>query len=102
MQRVRAGIEPLGDSRPDWEILCDLARRRVARGSPPAADAPLAGWNYAHLSEIMDEIAALTPIYGGIRYDRIEEDGLQLPCPTAGNPGRGPPRRAVLPRRRSL
>jgi formate dehydrogenase alpha subunit len=87
VQRVRAAIEPLGDSRPDWEILCDLAQRMVARGSPPAADAPFAGWNYAHPSEIMDEVTALTPVYGGIRYDRIEESGLQWPCPTADHPG---------------
>ena len=87
VQRVRAAIEPLGDSRPDWEILCDLAQRMVARGSSPAAGARFAGWDYAHPSEIMDEIAALTPSYGGIRYDRIDESGLQWPCPTADHPG---------------
>ena len=87
VQRVRAAIEPVGDSRPDWEILCDLAQRLVARGSAPATGARFSGWDYAHPSEIMDEIAALTPSYGGINYDRIEACGLQWPCPTAEHPG---------------
>jgi formate dehydrogenase alpha subunit len=87
VQRVRAAIEAVGDSRPDWEILCDLAQRMVARGSAPAAGARFAGWAYAHPAEIMDEIAALTPSYGGIRYDRIDQSGLQWPCPTIEHPG---------------
>jgi len=37
---------------------------------------------YASPKEIMDEIASLTPSYGGIRYDRLETLGLQWPCPT--------------------
>ena len=42
---------------------------------------------YSSTSEIMDEIAALTPIYGGISYSRIEDEGLQWPCPDKDHPG---------------
>ena len=44
--------------------------------------------HYNHPSEIMDEIASLVPIYGGISYDRLEELGsIQWPCPTKDHPG---------------
>ncbi|MCE5312431.1 MAG: hypothetical protein LLF86_04685 [Nitrospiraceae bacterium] len=43
--------------------------------------------SYSHPSEIMDEIASLVPNYGGIDYKRIDEMGLQWPCPTKDHPG---------------
>jgi predicted molibdopterin-dependent oxidoreductase YjgC len=43
--------------------------------------------HYDHPSDIMDEIAGLVPIYGGISYERIEEQGIQWPCPTKDHPG---------------
>ena len=75
VQRVRKAIEPVGDSRPDWEILCDLSSRM---GYP---------MEYAFPSEIMEEIASLTPSYGGMHYDRLEGEGLQWPCPDRSHPG---------------
>ncbi|MGB4676109.1 MAG: molybdopterin dinucleotide binding domain-containing protein [Aggregatilineales bacterium] len=45
------------------------------------------GWDYASPAEIMDEIAEVTPIYGGVSYDRLEGNGLQWPCPTRDHPG---------------
>ena len=75
VQRVRAAIKPVGNSRPDWQILCDLASRL---GYPMSYGSP---------GEIMDEIASLTPSYGGIRYGRLEGRGLQWPCPSADHPG---------------
>jgi len=76
IQRVRRAIQPRGDSRPDWWITCQLAQKM---GAP--------GFDFAEPSEIMDEIASLTPIYGGISYDRIESVGLQWPCSDANHPG---------------
>jgi predicted molibdopterin-dependent oxidoreductase YjgC len=35
----------------------------------------------------MQEIASLSPMYGGITYSKIEKEGVQWPCPTAGHPG---------------
>lgn len=75
VQRVRKAIEPIGQARADWEIVCDLAARMGYQ------------MHYAHPSDIQDEIASVTPIYGGISYDRIEEEGLQWPCLTKDHPG---------------
>jgi formate dehydrogenase alpha subunit len=77
IQRVRRAIEPVGESRADWEILCQLARRMDAHG-----------FDFQSPGEVMDEIAALTPIYGGVSYKRLAEGGsLQWPVPTADHPG---------------
>jgi formate dehydrogenase major subunit/formate dehydrogenase alpha subunit len=43
--------------------------------------------SYPDSSAIQDEIASLTPSYGGITYDRLEHGSLQWPCPTADHPG---------------
>jgi predicted molibdopterin-dependent oxidoreductase YjgC len=45
------------------------------------------GLTYDSPRQIMDEINRLTPIYGGMGYDRIGEAGLQWPCPDAEHPG---------------
>jgi len=75
VQRVRKAIEPIGHSRPDWQIICDLSTRL---GYP---------MSYLSPKEIMDEITSLTPSYGGMRYERLEGLGLQWPCPSADHPG---------------
>ncbi len=75
VQLIRKAIEPVGDSRADWEIICDLSTRM---GYEMKYDSP---------SEIMDEIASVTPIYGGMSYDRLEGEGLQWPCPDKDHPG---------------
>ena len=76
MQRVRKSIEPIGNSRPDWWITCQIAQRMGSKG-----------FDFSHPSQIMDEIARLTPSYGGISYRRLDEGGLQWPCPTPEHPG---------------
>jgi formate dehydrogenase alpha subunit len=75
VQRVRKAVEPPGEAKPDWEILCLVAG---AMGYP---------MKYAHPREIFDEIASLTPSYGGMSYERIDRVGLQWPCPTKEHPG---------------
>ena len=75
VQRVRKAVEPIGDAKPDWKILMDIINKFGYRNI------------YLHPSEIMDEIASLTPQYGGIDYDRIDQTGLQWPCPTKTHPG---------------
>lgn len=75
VQRVRQALKPVGDSKPDWIILVELMNRM-------GYDA-----HYNHPSEILEEVAALTPQYGGISFQRIEEEGLQWPCPTKDHPG---------------
>ena len=68
VQRVRKAINPPGGARTDWEIVADLAARMGHE------------WHYEGIGDIMGEIAALTPIYGGMHYDRLEKRGLQWPC----------------------
>jgi predicted molibdopterin-dependent oxidoreductase YjgC len=87
IQRGRKAVEPPGDARADWEIIADLGGRLAKRLGLEDLQAPYAGWQYSHPSEIMKEIAALTPIYGGIRYDRIDEVGIQWPCPSPDHLG---------------
>ena len=75
VQRVHKAIEPPGLSRPDWQIICDVSK--------------LMGYSmsYNSVSDIMNEINQLTPIYGGITYERLEKTGLQWPCPEVNHPG---------------
>lgn len=76
VQRVRKVLEPLGQSKADWEIVCMLAKKLGARG-----------FNFSHPLQIMEEIASLTPSYGGISYGRLDKESLQWPCPTTEHPG---------------
>ncbi len=89
VQMVRQAIEPIGDSNPDWVILSELAKKLMVRISDRVQnDAPHAGWEYSSTSEIMSEINAVTPSYGGITHERLENgERLQWPCPTADHPG---------------
>jgi formate dehydrogenase major subunit len=72
---VRQACQPIGESRPDWQIVCDLSTRV---GYP---------MNYASPQEIFEEIRKLTPSYAGMSYQRLEKAGLQWPCPTEEHPG---------------
>ncbi len=76
VQRVRKAIPPVGQSRADWEIICALAHKM----NKP-------GFDFSSPGQIMEEIARLTPSYGGISYERLEKGGLQWPCPTPEHPG---------------
>jgi formate dehydrogenase (NADP+) alpha subunit len=69
IQRVRRVIEPVGESRPDWLITCGIAQRIGAEG-----------FDFKDASGIYDEIAETAPIFAGINYSRIEEEGIQWPC----------------------
>ena len=68
IQRVRKVMSPK-NGYGDWEI------------TQLIANAMGLGWNYTHPSEIMDEIARLTPSFAGVSFDRLDEDGsVQWPC----------------------
>jgi formate dehydrogenase alpha subunit len=87
IQLVQKAIEPLGDSRADWAIIADLAQR-MTQSPAPRSKSRFSGWDYESPATIMEEIAALTPIYGGVNYERLEQEGyLQWPVPTADHPG---------------
>jgi len=76
VQRVRKAIEPVGDSKPDWWIICQIGQRMGGKG-----------FDFEDPSQIMEEIAKLTPSYGGISFERLEDGGIQWPCPTKDHPG---------------
>ena len=75
VQRVRKAVDPPGEARPDWRIICDVS---TAMGYEMAYNDP---------AEIFAEMASLTPSYAGISYQRIEKTGLQWPCPTKDHRG---------------
>jgi formate dehydrogenase major subunit len=75
VQRVRKAVDPPGEARDDWWITCQIAARM---GYDMA---------YAGSQAIFNEIAAVTPSYAGLSYERIEGLGIHWPCPTADHPG---------------
>ncbi len=75
VHRVRKAVEPPGQAWDDWKITCEIAGRM---GYP---------MRYENSRQIMEEIARVTPSYGGITYDRIEQEGIHWPAPTAEHPG---------------
>jgi formate dehydrogenase major subunit/formate dehydrogenase alpha subunit len=87
VQRFEAVVPPPGEARPDWWIVTEVGRRLAALRPPARPSAPHAGWAYPGPAAIMDEIAALTPIYAGISHARLGEAGLTWPCPSADDPG---------------
>ena len=93
VQLVQRALNLIGDDRPDWEIIAELGQRLIAAGAVEThlasiKEAPHGGWAYASPAEVMDEIAALTPSYGGIRHARLQNGkGLQWPCPDEKHPG---------------
>ncbi len=75
IQRLYKALDPLGDSKPDWQIIQLIAQRLGGAG----------GWKYKHPSEIMDEVARLTPLFAGVTYDRLEGyKSLQWPVAKDG------------------
>jgi formate dehydrogenase major subunit len=73
IQRLYQVLEPLGDSKPDWQIIQEIANRLGA------------GWNYTHPSDIMDEAAQLAPLFAGVSYERLEGyKSLQWPVAPDG------------------
>jgi formate dehydrogenase alpha subunit len=76
VQLVRKVIEPVGDAKLDWWITSQIAKRMGARG-----------FDYQSAADIMNEINKLAPSYGGITFTRLENGGLQWPCPNQEHPG---------------
>jgi formate dehydrogenase major subunit len=75
IQRVRRAVHPPGEARPDWRILCNLMTAGGLRQQ------------FRDPGAVMDEIARVAPIYGGVSYARLEGDGLRWPVPDAAHPG---------------
>lgn len=76
VQLLRKAREPQGQSRPDWWIVSEVARRMGGKG-----------FEFYSATQVFDEIARITPSYAGISYKRLEQGGIQWPCPTPDHPG---------------
>ncbi|MFZ5452602.1 MAG: formate dehydrogenase subunit alpha [Thermodesulfobacteriota bacterium] len=74
VQRVREAIPPI-PGKYNWEIIPELSTRV---GYP---------MKYSSAEEIFDEMASLTPAYGGMSFPRLDAAGLCWPCPTPDHPG---------------
>lgn len=84
VQRIRQALEPVGLSRPDWQIICDLAMRMENL----LAVEQSAGFDYQNAEQIWEEMRSLTPDFYGITYERLErEGGVHWPCPDMNHPG---------------
>ena len=75
VQLLHKAVVPPGESKQDWEIICELGKRMGYE------------MTYSSPKKIMEEIASLTPSYGGMCYDRLEGEGLQWPCLDIEHPG---------------
>ena len=76
IQRVRAALRPVGASKPDWRILCEVARAMGGRG-----------FDFGSPEEVWNEVRALSEGARGMTYERLDAGGLQWPCPTVDHPG---------------
>ncbi|MGA9141328.1 MAG: formate dehydrogenase subunit alpha [Methanocella sp.] len=78
VQRFRKAVEPPGEAKADWQIICELGTK-MGFGKQFAFKSP---------EEIFNEVAKVTPSYGGMSYKRLEKpEALHWPCPTADHPG---------------
>ena len=83
VQRVRKAMEPRGQARADWQIVCDLAARIEKRLGRPQT----AYWAYQTPAEVLAEMGRVVPEYAGVKYPRIETEGLQTPVWDDNHPG---------------
>jgi formate dehydrogenase major subunit len=76
VNRVRTASVPPGDAKPNWWIFKEIAKRMGHE------------WQSNSAQEIWDnEVSVLAPSMAGIKYARLEKDGLQWPCPSQEHPG---------------
>lgn len=76
VQLVNKAIDPPGEAKPDWEIVCLVARRLG-----------LEGFSFTSPEEVFAEIHQAVPQYAGMSYARLGVDGLHWPCPDENHPG---------------
>lgn len=77
IQRIRKAIEPAGESKSDWEIICAVAQA-MGKGR---------SFSYRSVEDIWNEIRAVWPAGRGITYQRLDNEGLQWPCPSVDHAG---------------
>ncbi len=83
VQRVRKALEPRGQARADWEIICDLAGRIEKK----LGRQQTSFWAFRSPAEVLEEMGRVVPEYAGVKYPRIEKQGLQTPVWDDNHPG---------------
>jgi len=83
VQRVRKALEPRGQARADWQIICDLAERIEKKLGRSRS----AFWAYQSPDEVLEEMGRIVPEYAGVKYRRIEKQGIQTPVWDDNHPG---------------
>lgn len=79
VQLFRGVLKPVGQSKADWWIVTEIAKRLNAR------------WNYRHVAQVMDEIATTVPLYVGMNYAALAENVKMPRAPYGqGNPSDEP------------
>ncbi len=76
VQWLNTVVTPPGEAKPDWWVVCQVAQRMGAKG-----------FAFASAADILREVNQLTPSYAGITPERLQNQGLQWPCPDAQHPG---------------
>jgi formate dehydrogenase major subunit len=79
VQKINKVLDPPGEARPDWWIICQLAERMGYKDK----------FNYSSAGEIFEEIRGCVPQYKGITYERLKQNvgGIHWPCPSEDHPG---------------
>ncbi len=76
VNRVRTVSQPPGEAKPNWWIFKEIAKRMGHK------------WKSDSAEEIWDnEVSVLAPALAGIKYARLENDGIQWPAPSEDHPG---------------
>ncbi len=78
VQMWRKAQDPPGEAKEDWQIISELAAKMGYAKQFP----------YQSAEEIFTEVAAVTPSYHGMNYERLSKpEALHWPCPTLEHPG---------------
>ena len=79
VQKVNKVVDPPGEAKPDWWIICQLADRMGYKDK----------FNFTSSEDIFEEIRSCVPQYKGITYERLKSTpgGIHWPCPSEDHPG---------------
>lgn len=76
VQRLRAAVPPVGQAKPDWWIISEIAKRLG-----------IEGFEFESAKDVFNELCAISPIYAGLDWDRIDRGEYQWPVPSNDHPG---------------
>jgi len=67
VQRLNRAIFPVGEAKPDWEIICDVSKKMGQ------------SFSYVNTKEITEEIKKAAPVYSSLSYDRLKRKEFHWP-----------------------